>query len=341
MSMTIESKLIELLATGETHSGTDLGAELGVSRVAIKKRISALINQGMPVEAIQGKGYRLRPGADLLSDSQIKKSLTASVAERIEEIEIHQTLASTNAYLKSLPAPQSGMARVVLAEAQPEGKGRRGRNWVTTPYRNLMLSIAWRYRQWPRNPAAMSLAFGVAVHQALVDSGVTDVQIKWPNDILLGGKKLAGLLVDAGGEASGACDFVFGVGINFYLEPETGKRIDQEWGHLFSIDPAGMSRNQMAASIVSNLVEALILYESEGFAPFMPYWNENAAYVNHPVRLFNESDELSGVLKGVDDAGVLVLDGFDGKEHRFTQSDISLRPLESEEPVKIDNSSDT
>lgn len=329
--MNIESKLIDLLSSGAICSGTEIGAQLGISRVAVKKRISQLIEQGLPVVALPGKGYCLEQNADLLSESQIRNAIPDAFGEQIDQIEVHQSLSSTNEYLRENSPKETGKARAILAESQPGGKGRRGRGWVTTPYRNLMLSVAWRYSQWPVNPAALSLAFAVSVHQALLESRVKEATIKWPNDILLNDRKLAGLLVEAGGEASGACDLVFGVGVNFHIDPATGNQIDQDWVHLTSVDSVDMSRNQMAANILTNLIETLMLFQTDGFAPFAEYWNSHAAYVGQSVRLFNDEKEFQGTLKGVDETGVLILDGFDSETYRFTQADISLRPLNPSE----------
>jgi len=326
--MDIESKLIDLLSTGDICSGTEIGSQLGISRVAVKKRISSLIEQGLPVKAWPGKGYCLKSGTDLLLKNLILDSIPASLREQIERVEVHQSLQSTNQYLSAMTPARTGKLHAALAESQPAGQGRRGRSWIATPYRNLMLSAAWRCAQWPENPSALSLAFAVVVHRAIVDAGATDALIKWPNDILLNNAKLAGLLVEAGGEASGSCDLVFGVGVNFYLDPATGKKIDQDWAELSSVASVDLSRNQMAANILSNLIEALNLYESDGFAPFEEYWNIHAAYVGQSVRLFNREKEYQGVLKGVDESGVLMLDGIDSETYRFTQADISLRPLE-------------
>ncbi len=327
-AMDTESKLIALLAGGELCSGTDIGNQLGVSRVTVKKRISSLIKQGLPVTALPGKGYCLKPGADLLSDSLILSMIPAPLREQIEEVEVHQSLASTNQYLGAMTLTKVDRLHAVLAESQSKGKGRRGQGWLTTPYRNLMLSAGWRYGQWPTNPAALSLAFSVAVHKAIVDAGATGALIKWPNDIFLDGAKLAGLLVDAVGEASGECDLVFGVGVNLYLDAKVGKLIDQDWAHLQSVESADMSRNQMAANILANLIEMLSLYKDQGFAPFVRYWNEHAAYMGQAVRLFNDEVEYQGILKGVDETGELILEGIDAKNYRFARADISLRPLE-------------
>ena len=328
--MSSESQLIDLLASGEVCSGTEIGAALGVSRVAVKKRITSLCDKGMPVTAIQGKGYRLIPDADLLSDMQIRSRLARldrSAVSELASIEVFQQCASTSGYLKTQELPTDGGVRVVLTEHQPEGQGRRGRGWQTTPYRNLMMTLGKRLSSWPPNPAGLSLAFAVAVHQVIATAGAKTARIKWPNDILVDERKIAGLLVDASGEASGGCDLLFGVGINFFIDAQTGGKIDQPWHDMKSLKNADMSRNQMAAGIIANMVETLDIYEAQGFKPFQDYWNTHSAYVGEDVRLFNQQAEYRGSLRGVDENGVLTLDGIDKKQYQFTQADVSLRPL--------------
>lgn len=325
--MTIEQQLVALLQRGGIQSGTDIGEALGMSRVAVKKRITNLAERGFPVQAVQGKGYQLEEGAELLSKQRILDGILDSARDSIASLEVHSELPSTNTYVRQNFSADHSKAQVVIAESQPEGKGRRGRGWIATPYRNLMMSVGWRYAEWPRTPSALSLAFAVAVHQSLSGSVENGVNIKWPNDILVEGKKIAGLLVDASGEASGGCELVFGVGINFSLGEERAAEIDQPWTHLSALDWVDLSRNNMAASIASNLVEALVLFEKDGFAPFATYWNKHAAFVGERVRLFNDNEEYRGELLGVNDTGELQLRSEMGEIHSFVQADVSMRPL--------------
>jgi len=328
--MILQKTLLSALAREGVHSGTSIGEQLGISRVAVKKRIDQLRESGLPVEIVTGKGYQLSKGVSLLSDEQIYSGLPENIQQKLTTVEVHPSLASTNSYLREKELLSSGMAHVVLAESQPEGKGRRGRGWVATPYRNIMLSLGWHCQAWPSHPAGLSLAFAVAVHQALscyVDESSAPLKIKWPNDILLEGCKLAGLLVDASGEASGGCKLVFGVGVNLVISDDDSAKIDQPWASLQQQTGPVLDRNLVAADIISSLVEAICLYEVEGFLPFQDYWNTHAAYVGSDVRLSNEHETYEGVLTGVDETGALNLATFEGQVKSFTQADISLRPL--------------
>jgi BirA family transcriptional regulator, biotin operon repressor / biotin---[acetyl-CoA-carboxylase] ligase len=131
-----------------------------------------------------------------------------------------------------------------VAEAQSGGRGRRGRSWVTTPYCNLMLSMAWRFPGGPGLVSGLSLAAGVALLRALEQYGVSGAGLKWPNDVLWDNRKLAGLLVDVQGEAAGPTLVILGVGINGYISPQDAAHIDQPW-----IDLQGITRRRPPTAI--------------------------------------------------------------------------------------------
>lgn len=315
--------LIELLAQPGVHSGTTLGEKLGISRVAIKKRIDRLIDEGVPVESIAGKGYQLAKGVEPLNVDKIHEHMGLSGSPE-QDIEVFATLASTNTYLAEAPLA-SGKLRVAVAESQPQGQGRRGRQWMATPYRNLMLSLSHVYETWPINPSGLSLAFSVSVHNALMSLGVNEARLKWPNDIVANGCKLGGLLVSASGEAAGDLKVIMGVGLNLDLHADDRRHIDQEAIDLKELGYS-LSRNKLVAEIVTNTQEMLALYPRDGFSAFAEYWNQNACFINEQVRLFDGSVEHIGELLGVDDEGQLQLNTADGVL-RFNTSELSLRKI--------------
>lgn len=319
--------LVDLLALPGVHSGTELGEKLGISRVAIKKRIDRLVAEGLPIESIAGKGYQLAEGIELLSTDKIVGYFDPAMRS-ISDIEVFSLLGSTNAYLSESPATV-GRLRAAVAEMQPQGQGRRGRQWVSTPYRNLMLSLSHVYEAWPKNPFGLSLAFSVSVHSALTALGVREAVLKWPNDIVANGGKLGGLLVSAAGEAGGELKVVMGVGLNLDLHKADRSFIDQQ-----AIDLKGLgysiSRNRLAAEIIANTREMLALYPQSGFSAFAEYWNQNACFINEQVRLFDGNQEYRGELLGVDDEGQLQL-GTGNGILKFNTSELSLRKLAPDE----------
>lgn len=320
------SALIELLARPGVHSGTDLGEQLDISRVAIKKRIDRLEAEGFPVESLPGQGYRIKEGIELLSADRIQGFIREKGPGIEPLIEVFQSLGSTSAYLSQIDT-LPGEFRVAIAESQPLGQGRRGRSWIASPYQNLMLSLAYSYQSWPQNPAGLSLAFSVAVHRALLSLGVAEVQLKWPNDLVAGNAKLGGILVNASGEAGGDFSLILGVGVNVSLEQEHLEQIDQSATDLRRLSGQTPSRNALAAEIISNTAEMLELYPESGFEPFAEYWNQYAVYRGKHVRLFDGETEFTGELQGVDTEGQLCLVAEDGKRYLFNTAELSLRPV--------------
>jgi len=315
--------LIDLLAKPGIHSGTALGERLGISRVAIKKRIDRMVADGVPVESVASKGYRLSEGVELLGVERILDHIDPS-AHSTMDLEVFSTLDSTNAHLANKPQVP-GRLGVAVAETQPLGQGRRGRQWVSSPYRNLMLSLSHVYEAWPQNPSGMSLAFSVSVHSALASLGVHEAGLKWPNDIIARGSKLGGLLVLASGEADGELKVVMGVGLNLELSQDDRQHIDQPAIDLKDLG-CQVSRNQLTAQIIINVQEMLKIYPQAGFGPFADYWNQNACFINEQVRLFDGTDEYKGELLGVDKDGQLQLNTADGIR-KFNTSELSLRKL--------------
>lgn len=326
---TTEAFLLEQLSEPGFHPGDKLGEKLGISRVAISKHMSALRKKGLPLISVAGKGYRLEEGTVLLDQEAISARLAANNAPMPAAIHIHQQLASTNAWLLE-QAFFLNQAVLCLTESQPAGRGRRERQWHSSPYRNLLYSLSWRFGNWPGSLSAISLLAGLAVAESLEICGVEQVQIKWPNDIYLQGKKLGGLLVSAKGEASGACDLVIGVGINHRLLDTDAAHIDQDWTDLHS-QGYQLDRNQLAALISEAFIDLLPKFEQQGFAPFRDAWNARGLYRNEKVRIFTssggETEEVQGTCLGVDEQGVLHLQKEDGEDIAIRDADLSMRPL--------------
>lgn len=330
--------ILELLFPDKLQSGTELGAKLGISRVAIKKRVDRLVAIGAPIEVVANQGYRLSPGVVLLSKPKIESLIELEDKSQQVEVEVLASLSSTNQYLIDQQSNRSykpNLISAVLSESQPEGQGRRGRSWVSAPYRNITLSIGFIFPDWPDNPSAISLAFSVAVHRALIStlSAIsTDnnhLLLKWPNDLVALDKpikKLGGLLVSASGEAGGYFSMIMGVGININLGREIITQIDQPATDLSLEGYENVDRNKLVAEIISNTADMLSVYPRVGFEPFSQYWNKHGAFIGEQVRLFDQDREYRGTLKGVDSLGELILETERGDYHRFNRSELSLRP---------------
>ena len=325
--MTTRVEVLKHLADGGFHSGTDMGRALGISRAAICKTIKSLTDAGLDIHRITGRGYRLAQPVQPLDRRAILRHL-GSEADRVRDrITLLEETNSTNAYLLERSASTSFHGSVCLAEAQAHGRGRRGRSWVATPYHNILLSMGWRFANGPGIVSGLSLAAGVALARALEEYGVRGIGLKWPNDVLWQEKKLAGLLVDVQGEASGPCLAVLGVGVNGFLNERDAARIDQPWTDLFSITGAAVDRNRLAAIIIRELWGMFAVFAAKGLTAFRDEWQRRHLYHGRRVRLLAGEREIAGTVEGIDAHGALLLRNARGGTQAFHSGEISLRAV--------------
>lgn len=324
--MGTRTHILKLLADGDFHSGTDIGQRLGISRAAVWKGIKTLCALGLDIHRVSGRGYKLAVPVAPLDADAVQAVLAEQGARLPGTLTLLEEVDSTNRYLlKQAATLMSGSA--CFAEIQRQGRGRRGRSWHATPYRNLMLSFAWRFDAGPSLVAGLSLAAGLAVLRALEDYGVPDLGLKWPNDVLARGRKIAGLLADVQGEAAGPCLVILGIGINTHLESAEAGYIDQPWIDVRTLLERPVDRNRIAGLVLAQLVRACELYAHSGFAAFREDWQRRHIYHQQSVRLVLAHEVRPGVVDGVDDAGGLWLREADGTRRLFHSGEISLRPV--------------
>jgi BirA family biotin operon repressor/biotin-[acetyl-CoA-carboxylase] ligase len=317
--------LLRILADGCFHSGEDIGRTLGISRAGVWKHLQTLKGRGIEIHSVPGKGHRLTVPVELLSEKQIRAVLSARAQARLSGLELHQQLDSTNSELRRrAPVLPSGYA--CLAEAQSAGRGRQNRRWISPYARNLYLSLLWRFDAGPEALSGLSLAVGVAVLRALHRLGVTDVGLKWPNDLYRRGGKCAGVLIEMTGESCGSCSVVIGVGINVAMPPELGDAIDQPWIDLAAADGQAVSRNRLAGTVISELIEVLAEFEHAGFTPLMEEWRRHDIVQGQPVVVLTAHGEETGVACGIDAGGALLVENETGLR-RYLSGDVRLRQL--------------
>ncbi|MCE0492372.1 bifunctional biotin--[acetyl-CoA-carboxylase] ligase/biotin operon repressor BirA [Pantoea sp. Mb-10] len=310
-------KLVSLLADGEFHSGEQLGETLGMSRAAINKHIQTLKSWGLEVYTVTGKGYSLPGAIELLNESAILSHLSQSGLAVIPVID------STNQYLLDrMDQLPSGFA--CIAEYQQAGRGRRGRKWFSPFGANLYMSMYWRLEQGPAAAMGLSLVIGIVMAEVIQSLGATDVRVKWPNDLYLHDRKLAGILVELTGKTGDAAHIVMGAGINLRMRSENATEINQEW---INLEEAGVAinRNELAAKVINSLREALPVFERDGLAPFIERWGRLDNFINRPVKLLIGEREVHGIARGIDKQGGLLLEQ-EGEIKSWVGGEISLRP---------------
>ncbi|MFK8042409.1 bifunctional biotin--[acetyl-CoA-carboxylase] ligase/biotin operon repressor BirA [Congregibacter sp.] len=315
--------LLIQLADGAFHSGADLAREYGLSRTAIWKQVSSLEKLGIEINRVRGQGYQIQGGLDLLEDSFIRNSLISDAIGHLDELTIHRSIDSTNAELRRR-TPFGNGALVCLAESQSAGRGRRGRAWVSPFASSIYLSVGWRFHGGAEVLEGLSLSVGVMVCEALQDLGVEGLSLKWPNDVYLDGKKLAGILVEMSGDFSGPCDVVIGVGINVRLPDEQAAQIEQPWSDLRTSGNVHFSRSTLVAKLINRMLVALAAYEEEGFAVWRDRWEAVDAFAGRRVVVDNNGQRLAGEAAGVDARGALLLKTSSGVQSIYG-GEVSLR----------------
>lgn len=239
------------------------------------------------------------------------------------ELKIVVECASTNTSLLQQAAEGLPTGRALLALRQSAGRGRRGRSWHARPGASLTFSLLWRFPQ--RFPLhGLSLAVGVAVTRALTRLGVDGLALKWPNDVLLYGRKLGGVLVETV-NAQGEIAAVIGIGLNLLEDAERARMVGQPCAAL---SDAGFSSSQesLLAALLRALIEVLDAFSAGGFVGLREEWSSHNAFHHLPVRVWQEGREVSGICLGVDEQGALLLET-GGRIRHVWGGEVSLRPL--------------
>lgn len=319
--------LLQLLADGQFHSGTELAKVLAVSRTAVWKHLQSLAELGVEVSAISGKGYKLQKPLHLLDSRQIESRLQPRTADLIEQIEIFPLIASTNAYLADIAHRQYASGRVCLAEYQTAGKGRRGRQWVSPFGHNIYLSLLWHYPDGPAAIAGLSLAMGVAVVRALAKLGLDEVGLKWPNDIYWRGRKLGGILIEVSGESGGPCHAVIGLGLNIYLPQQQAEGIEQAWVDLQQIlgDAVISQRNALVAWLLNEMLPVAADFNQQALAEYLQVWRGYDCLRDQPAEIFIGQQRFQGIVRGIDEQGMLLMEDGDGQVRPFASGEVSFR----------------
>ncbi len=309
-------KLICLLADGEFHSGEALGAELGVSRMAISKQIKVLEGIGLDVYKVTGKGYKLSAPLQLLDAAEIARNSGV-------EVESHQILGSTNQHLLDKAALLS-KGHSCFAEYQVAGRGRRGKKWVSPYGSHLYVSSYWCLEAGIQAASGLSLVIGIAVARTLAELGITNAKLKWPNDVYVDGQKIAGVLVEMIATAGGDCHLVIGLGLNVNMPLQAGLEIDQTWTDIAQQLQHPINRNQLASQYLRHLTAVLAEFEVHGFNHFIAEWNKLDAFKDQLVELQLGNSKKSGMAKGIDSSGALLLE-IDGVISAQVGGEMSLR----------------
>ena len=317
-------RVLRLLADGEFHSGEALGSALSKSRGSVWHAIRELEALGLDIYKVPGRGYRCARPLSLLDVARIKAYL-GPLASRFE-LEIRASVDSTSTRAVERAAQGAPGGTVVVAEWQSGGRGRLGRPWHAMVGGGLTFSLLWRFTRGAGALSGLSLATGIAVARALEALGAGGVGLKWPNDVLWQGRKVAGILIELQGDALGPTTAVIGVGVNVRLSEADRTRIDQPAEDLETICGAALDRNAVLARVLSELDDVLQAFGREGFGPLRGEWQRRHAYQDRPVTLQLPGGGMAkGLARGATEDGRFILETGTGIEHHHS-GEIMLRP---------------
>ena len=322
-----EEMILSFLTEGgdEYISGAALSDKLGLSRTAVWKHVESLRKLGYRIEAAPARGYRLVEVPDRLTALELSPLLSTRELGRCLHYE--EALTSTNARAFELATEGAFHGDVVLTEQQTAGKGRRGRSWLSPPGKSLYFSVILRPELPPQRAPELTLVAAVALCETLREAGVK-ATIKWPNDVQIDGKKVAGILTELSADTERVHFVILGVGVNLNgsLE-EFPPELKETATTLEASRGQSVPRALFTAALWTRLEHWLDLHADDGFAPVRAAWKTMASTLGQDVLVRSEQRELRGIAEDLDEDGALLLRTPDGKLERVLAGDVEqVRP---------------
>ena len=327
MSRTLPDFLLPMLrrlADGRFHSGQALGHEYGVSRATVCNLVRMARDMGVNIHAVQGRGYQMESLVEWLDSEKIQSALGALAS--YYHLRIVDATDSTNSLLMQAAEAGAPDGSVVCAEYQFAGRGRRGRHWHSVLGGSLTFSVLWRFEESIAALVGLSLAVGVAMARALNQHSRYPVKLKWPNDVLVDYRKLAGILVEIQGDMQGPSFAVVGIGLNVRLPAAQRESIDQAVVDLEEMQVQA-DRNSLLATCLIELKSVMDVMRQDGFSGLRAEWASHHAHAGQPVSLLlPDRQTVEGIACGVDDTGAFLLQSDNGSCVAYNSGDIRLRP---------------
>lgn len=307
---------------GDWVSGESLSAGLSVSRSAVWKHIRKLTEEGYLIKSSPGKGYMLEKASDMLLPEEIREGLKTRILGKKEIHHLKETV-STNITAKQLAAGGAPEGTLVVSEMQTGGKGRLGRNWFSPSGEGIYLSFILRPAVSPAEAPKITLMTAVAMAEALHSGPGLHVSIKWPNDILLGGKKLAGILTEISTEMDAVDYVIIGVGLNVNTVSfppdlkETATSLLLETGRVHS-------RSSLTTEFLKWFEEYYKLFQRADFKPILNRWRQFSHIGGRRIKVETISGMTSGTALDIDGDGFLMVEDDDGHIQKIYSGDITL-----------------
>lgn len=320
-------RVLQLLSDGLFHSGEALGVELGVSRTAIWKQISRWRKKGLNIDVVHGKGYRWRSPLEWWSAEKLLQHMQPETRRIVTDLQILQVTDSTNTVIYEQLRKNGRSGSVCLAEEQTTGRGRRGREWVSSLGSGLTGSIGWCFDQGVAALEGLSLAIGLSVVRALKRYGLEEAGLKWPNDIMLGSAKLGGILIELQVDGDGRCLVVVGIGLNIAVPGELDAQLNRPVTDVSrAIGSKVIERNRLGAYVIEEALLMLKNYRPGSFAELHEEWCRYDVLAGQSVEIEGGQETIRGKALGVDIHGALLIDTPSGMQ-AISSGEVSLRGI--------------
>lgn len=315
--------LLRRLGDGRFHSGEALAEEFGLSRSTVFNVLGQAQSMGLTIHAVRGRGYCVPSPVEWLDQKTVEQALGARAARYA--LHLMDSVDSTNTALMAAALDGAPDGTLYCTEHQWSGKGRRGRRWHSVLGGSLTFSLLCRFETGLQSLAGLSLAAGLAVVRAVNRHSRHPARLKWPNDVLVDYRKLAGILVEVQGDMHGAAFAVIGVGINARLDERQRDAVDQALIDLAEIGVT-VGRNRLLSDCLLELDAVLLQFREHGFAGLREDWLALDAYAGRAVALaLPDARSVHGIASGVDETGAFLLRDAQATVVPYSGGEISLR----------------
>jgi BirA family biotin operon repressor/biotin-[acetyl-CoA-carboxylase] ligase len=319
--------LIILKGSGSNFvSGEKISEELGVSRAAIWKYINIIKADGYEIEAISRKGYRIISSPDKLTSEEIQSFLKTKYVGK--NIIYYESIGSTNSKAKELAERGEEHGTAIISEEQTTGRGRLGRNWVSPKYKGICMSIILRPNITTQNISQITLIGAAAVQKAISEMGIK-AGIKWPNDIVLSGKKICGILTEMSGEIDHINYLIMGIGINVNLKEEDIPRDLKNVATSLLIESGKYIDRKVLLANVLNIFEELYcdFILNGDIKETIEICRDNSILIGSEIQLINRDKVTIAKAINISDSGELVIENHSGNLEYIVSGEVSIRGI--------------
>lgn len=322
----MKTEILKMLRETEGYvSGQELCNKFGVSRTAIWKVINQLKEQGYVIDSVQNKGYHITEAPDVMTEEELQSCRKTKWAG--QEIAYFDEIDSTNIKAKELAEQGYPNGTLVVADQQVSGRGRRGRSWESPPGTGIFMTLMLKPEINPNNASMLTLVAALAVAKAIKDVTGLDAQIKWPNDIVINGKKICGILTEMSAQFDYINHIVIGIGINVHNEVFSDEIAHMASSLLLESQGKKFRRAEIIEKVLEYFEEYYEIYlETEDLTALTGEYNKILVNMNKQVRVLDPKDEFEGKAMGITTKGELIVDTWESRK-LVSSGEVSVRGI--------------